>query len=114
MRHAEKKYRQDKTNELKRNEFRRLRHLKCELVTRTKALYYNKLNECGNNSSKCYGQLNILLGKKNNSNILPSGKLHFLLANDFKIFFIDKIDKVMRGFPICHNSEYNFRFQISL
>ena len=39
LRHEEKKYRQDKANELKHNEFRPLRHLKCELVTRTKALY---------------------------------------------------------------------------
>ena len=56
MRHAEKKYRQDKTNEIKHNEFLRLRQLKCELVTRTKALYYKKkLKECGNDSSKIYG-----------------------------------------------------------
>ena len=53
MRHAEKKYRQDKTNERKHNEFRLLHKLKYELVTRAKALYYNmKLNECGNDSSK--------------------------------------------------------------
>ena len=53
MRLAEKKYGQDKTNELKHNEFRRQRQLKCELVTRTKALYYKKkLSECGNDSSK--------------------------------------------------------------
>ena len=64
MRHAEKKYRQDKTNELKNNEFRRLRQLKCELVNRTKALYYKKkLNKYGNDSSKIYAQLKILLGK---------------------------------------------------
>ena len=36
--HAEKKYRQDKENELKHNEFRSLGQIKCELVTRTKAL----------------------------------------------------------------------------
>ena len=52
MRHAEKKYTQDKTNELKHNQLRRLRQLKWELVTRTKALYYKKLNECGKDSSK--------------------------------------------------------------
>ena len=40
MRHAEKKYRQDKTNDMKRNEFRQLRQLNCEIVTLTKALYY--------------------------------------------------------------------------
>ena len=33
MRHAEKKYGLDKTNELKHNEFRRQRQLKSELVT---------------------------------------------------------------------------------
>ena len=53
MRLAEKKYRQDKINELKHNEFQRLRQLKCELVTRTKALYNKKkLNQSGNDSSK--------------------------------------------------------------
>ena len=48
MRYSEKIYRQDKTNEPKNNEFRRLRQLKCE---------------CGNDSSKIYGQINIMLGK---------------------------------------------------
>ena len=53
MRHAEKKYMEDKTNELKHNEFRRLGQLKCDWVTLTEALYYkNKLNECGNDASK--------------------------------------------------------------
>ena len=86
MRHAEKKYRQGKTNELKHNEFRRLCQLKCDVVTRTKALYdKKKLKECGNDSSKTYGQLNIIPGKKN-SNILPSGKLPFPLADNFKNF----------------------------
>ena len=33
MRRAEKKYRQEKTNELKHNEFRRVRQLKPELAT---------------------------------------------------------------------------------
>ena len=42
LRHAEKKYAQDKTNELKPNEFRWLRDLKCELCTWTKTLYYKK------------------------------------------------------------------------
>ena len=63
MRHAGKIYRQDKTNKNKHNQFRRLRQIKCELVTRTKALYYmKKFNECGNDSSKIHGQLNIFLG----------------------------------------------------
>ena len=63
MTHDEMKYRQDKTNKLKHNQFRRLRQLKYKLATRTKALYFKKLNECGNDSSINYGQLNILLGK---------------------------------------------------
>ena len=107
IRRAEKKYRQVKTNKFKHNELPRLRQLKCESVTRTKSLYYmKKLNECGNGSSKIYGQVNILLGKNKNSNILPSGKLPLPLANDFKIFFfIDKIDKIMRGFRKCRNSK---------
>ena len=91
MRHVKKNCKQDKTNELKHSEFQRLRKLKCDLLTRTKAIYYNKkLNECGNALSKIYGQLNILLGKNKNSNLLPSGKLPLPLANEFEIFFIDK------------------------
>ena len=68
---------------------------------------YNKkkLNKCGNTSSKIYGQLNILLEKNNNSNILPIGKLPPQLANDFKNFFIGKIDEIMKGFDNCNNSE---------
>ena len=53
------------------------------------------LDERGNDSSKIFGQINILLGKNKNSKILPSGKLSLSLANDFKIFFIDKIDKIV-------------------
>ena len=65
MRNVEKKHRRDKTNQLKHNDFRPLRQLKSELVTRTKALYYKKkLNESGSDSSKIYGQLNILLGER--------------------------------------------------
>ena len=47
---------------------------------------------------KIYGQLNILLGKNKNSNILPSGMLPLPLASDFKNVFIDKIDEKLRGF----------------
>ena len=83
--------------------------LKCELVTRTKAMYFkNKINECGNDSPKVYDHLNILLGKNNNSKILLSGKLPLPLANNFKNFFIDKIDEIMRGFHNCCNSEDTF------
>ena len=99
MRHAGRKYRQDETSGLKYNEFRRLWQLKSELDTRTKALSYKKkLYECGNDSSKVFSQINILLGKNKNSNILPSGKLLLPLANDFRNFSIFKIDKIMRGF----------------
>ena len=97
---------QDKTNELKHNEFRRLRQLECELVTRTKTIYYQKkLNECGNDSSRLLAQLNILRGKNKKSNIFPSGKLPLPLANDLNNFFIDKIDEIMRSFQNCLNSE---------
>ena len=67
--------------------------------------YKKKLHECTNYSSKFYGQLNILLEKNKNSNILPCGKLPLLLASDFKNFFIDKIDKMLKGFKNCHISE---------
>ena len=67
--------------------------------------YPNKIiNECGNDSSKIYGKLNILLGENRNSNILPSGKLPLPFANALKKF-MEKIDKIMRGFQDCLNSE---------
>ena len=106
MRHAEKKYRPDKTAELKHYEFRRLRPLKCELVTRTLVLcYMKKLNGCGKYSSNIYGQLNVLLGKNKSSNILPSEKFFFHQQTILRIFNIDKIDKIKRGFQNYHKSE---------
>ena len=75
MRHIEKKYRQHKANELKHNELGRLHKLQCELVTRTKTLYYKKkLDECVNDSNFFF-QTNSLLGKNKKSKFLPSGKL---------------------------------------
>ena len=71
-----------------------IRQLQCEIVSRTKTTYYKKkLNECEKYSSKTYVQLNILLGKNKNSNIIPSGKLPLPLANGFRTFLIDKFDK---------------------
>ena len=67
-RHAGKKRMQDITNELKHYDFLRLRKIKCEIVTRSKALYYKKkLNKCRNDSSKRFGHLNILLWKNHYS-----------------------------------------------
>ena len=64
MRHVENKYNQDKTNELKHIEHRRLRQFECESVTRSIALYNkNKVNECENDSPEIYDQLNILKTK---------------------------------------------------
>ena len=97
--HAAKKCRQDEENELKHDEIRRLRQLNSNLYTQTKAEYYRrKLNEWGNDYSKVFGQMNILLKKNKNSNILPYGNLPLQLANVFREFFIDKMDKIMGGF----------------
>ena len=73
------------------------------------------LNKCGNDSSKLHDQMIIFLEKNKNSNRLPSGKWPLAFANDFKdFFFIDKIDKIMRGFQRCHAFEDIFLFKISL
>ena len=37
--------------------------------------------------------------------ILLSGKLRLPLENGFNDYFIDKVDKIMRIFKNCHNSE---------
>ena len=52
--------------------------------------------------------MNISLRKIENSNILPSGKLPLPLTNYFKNCFSDKIDKIVRSFQNCQNSEEFF------
>ena len=97
-RRAERKYRRNK-NEANHNEFKRLSKIKCNLVTHTKGLYYNsKIKECGNNSSKVFSYLNELLGKNKTTCILPSHTSSIDLANDFKQFFIQKIDTILHSF----------------
>ena len=65
MSNAKMRYRQCKGNEHELNVFfLRKRQFKCELVTLTKATYYKeKLDECGNDCSKTFGQENMLPGK---------------------------------------------------
>ena len=109
LRRAENKYRRNKENIESHNEFKRLRNLKCALVTRTKAMYYkNEINSCGNNSSKIFSHLNQLLGKNKNSSVLPCHSSSLQLANDFKQFFIEKIDTIFNSFQDDNNSADNF------
>ena len=70
-------------------------------------MYFKKLNECGKDSSKIYGQLNILRGETKNSNIILSGKLPLPLTKDFKIFFY--------SWNTCDNEGFhNFQFSEGL
>ena len=104
LRRAEKKYRRNK-NEENHTEFKRLRQIKCNLVTSAKRLYYrSKLSNCGNNSSKVFNYLNQLLGKNKNTSVLPYHSSSIKLANDFKQFFIQKIDIIVNSFQYNSNA----------
>ena len=97
LRKAEKKYLQQRTSE-NLTSFRRLRQIKCQKVTSAKKVYYKrKIQECGNNSKKMYNnELNKLLGRGRGetNNILPMHDSPIQLANDFKDYFIEKIDSI--------------------
>ena len=98
MRKAEKKYRRLKTLE-SRDEYRTLRQLKCNTVKRVKTEFYSsKIKDCGNDQRKLQMQLKKLLGKKNDFEDLPRTNNDKLLADQFKDFFIQKIQIINETF----------------
>ena len=98
MRKAEKNYIRFKTDNY-RDEFRRAKQAKCDLVKSTKTHYYkNEISRCSNDSSKLYKLLKHLLGKKSADNILPDYTDKVKLANDFSLFFISKVEIINDSF----------------
>ena len=94
LRKAENKYKKFKTLATE-EDYKRLRLIKCNLVTSSKVNYYkNKISECNNNSSKLYYELNKMLGRTSENVILPKHSCLKVLANNFKDFFISKIDSI--------------------
>ena len=109
MRKAEKKYLRQ-NNDYNRNEFRRLRQLKCDTVKKVKSSYYNeKIKQCEDDPRKLYSNLNKLLGRKNADEKLPLASDDFTLANDFKNFFINKISALNGSFPRVTTSHENLK-----
>ena len=99
MRKAEKLFLKYKTDFYK-DEFKRLRQIKCDLVTNSKKSFYKtKIEGCGNDNNKLFGILDGLLGKES-SYVLPQCHSEILLANKFKDFFLKKIEDISSNFEL--------------
>ena len=95
MRRTEKNYNRFKTD-ICRDEFRRARQAKCDLVRDTITRYYkNEIYRCSNNSSKLYKLLKHLFGRKSADNNLPGCADNIKLANNFSLFFIFKVEIII-------------------
>ena len=98
LRKAEKLFKKHKSD-FHRDEFKKLRQLKCELVYRAKVSFYgSKVDKFKNDSRKLYGVLNGLLGFSNAQDILPQCGSDFILANKFKDFFLKKVIDIKNSF----------------
>ena len=99
MRKAEKLFLKHKTDSYK-NEFQRLRQIKCDLVTNSRISFVmTKIEGCGNNNKKLFCILDGLLGKES-SYVLPQGHSEIVLANEFKNFFLNKIEDIRANFEM--------------
>ena len=97
-RKAETKYQREKT-ETSLSELRRARQIKRQLVDSNKKEYYLKrIDECGNDSRKLFKELNFLLGRKSKDSSLPFSVSKNKLANDFRNFFINKVNHIVSSF----------------
>ena len=94
LRKAERKMHSQKTEQSK-NEYRRLRQQKIDLIAKEKKIYYlDEIEKCGNNSSKLYKTLNFLLGRDLGGLVKPFCQNDENLANDFKSYFSEKIERI--------------------
>ena len=98
QRKAEKKYKNSNTIQ-NFDEYKRLRNVKCLIINRAKKNYIQKsITECNNDPSKIYNILNCFLGKSKDAGTLPTHDSKLDLSNQFRIFFIEKINKIVNGF----------------
>ena len=98
LRKAEKKAQINKT-ESNIQEYKRKRSDKCALIRRQKCLYFNKIiGNCSNDMKALSNTLNNLLGKSQENSRLPLHTDEKTLANDFKDYFVDKIEKISSSF----------------
>ena len=107
LRKAEKKYKNRSTPE-NREDYLRLRNLKCSAITSAKRDYlYKTIEECNNDPRKIYNHLNSFLGKSNKVVSFPSHTSKTDLCNKFKNFFIDKIIRIVDSFGNSDPSSLN-------
>ena len=98
MRKAEKKYKHHRS-ETNLAHYKSLRNEKCRIVKLSKKAYItNKIENCGQNPKKLSHELNSILGRNNSSEILPVHTSNADLANQFKDYFINKIDNINNNF----------------
>ena len=99
LRKAEKKMKQNTTEETKLD-YKRLRKIKEETIQKSKENYFqSKIENCSSNAKDLYKELNYLLGKDNINNDFPKHSSKKELANEFKNFFLSKVDKINQSFP---------------
>ena len=98
LRKAEKNLHK-RNDDISRGEFVRLRQEKCRIVDNAKKNYFqNEIEKCGKDAKKLSKMVNNLLGKSEKSGKLPRCEDKKLLANNFKNFFVQKIEKINSSF----------------
>ena len=108
MRKAEKKYTRNRTVQ-NFNDYKVKRQSKCVAITIAKQSYFlSKIELCGNDYKRLFNLLKTLLGDDKVSSTLPSHSSIYDLANKFKDFFTEKIDKIIDSFPNSINNNDHF------
>ena len=98
MRRAEKKYKRLKT-EPTLHAFRNKQQMKCEAVKSAKAEYYSEMiRQCESDPRKLQEHVNKLMGKRLANKPLRQTSNDGTLAEDFKNFFIGKVDRLNNSF----------------
>ena len=99
LRKAEKKMKQNPTDETKLN-YKRLRKIKEDTIQKSKENYFrSKIENSSSDPKTLYKELNYLLGKNNKNQDLPEHSSEKELANEFKNYFLAKVDKISQSFP---------------
>ena len=105
-RKAEKKYKKSGLPE-DRIKFINLRKQTTNLAFNKKRQHYSeKINECGKNGKSLYTCVNKLLDIKQDM-VLPSHSSGVELANQFKIYFKEKISDIRKSFPLKANQTFD-------
>ena len=100
LRKAEKKYKQC-GSESNLAEYKRLRNRKCNLILAAKKAFVSqKIEKCKNDPKMLSRELSNLLGRNSSSCTVPSHSSEADLANEFKEYFIMKVENITSSFPI--------------